>query len=304
MRLFVTGATGVVGTHLVPQLVAKGHSVTAIARSTEKRVRLQTTGATVVELNIFDRVAARRAFERQDAVINLATHMPPSSTRMLLPWEWRENDRVRHEGSRVLVDAALEAGVGRFLQESFAPIYEDGGDGWIDERSPVKPAPYNLTALDAEHSAERFSEAGRTGVVLRFAAFYGSDPFLREVVKLVKRGWSPIPGAANAYWSSVSHVDAASATAAALGVPGGTYNVCDDEPLTRREWVDVVAGAAGAKPPSMIPHWLSALGGRTMELLSRSQRMSNAKLKAASDWQPRYRSAREGLPVAVHGAAN
>ena len=301
MRLFVTGATGVVGSHLVPQLVANGHSVTAIARSPEKRARLDSAGAKVVALDIFDQSAARLAFEGQSAVINLATHMPPSSTRMLLPWEWRENDRVRRIASRVLVDAAIEAGVERFLQESFAPIYEDGGDHWIDESHPVRPAPYNRTVLDAEQSAHRFSAGGRVGVVLRFAAFYGSDPFVRDVVGLVRKGWAPMPGRPGAYWSSVSHVDAASATAAALAIPAGTYNVCDDEPLTRREWVDVVAAEIGVEPPRMLPGWLTGLGGKTMELLGRSQRMSNAKLRTASDWNPRWRTAREGLPAAIRG---
>ena len=301
MRLFVTGATGVVGLHLVPQLVTKGHSVTAVARSPEKRARLDSAGAKVVALDIFDHTAARSAFEGQDVVINLATHMPPSSTRMLFPWEWRENDRIRRIASRVLVDAAIEAGVERFLQESFAPIYEDAGDRWIDESAPVKPAPYNRTVLDAEQSAHRFSAGGRVGVVLRFAAFYGSDPFIADVVRLVKKGWAPMPGRPEAYWSSVSHVDAASATAAALAIPAGTYNVCDDEPLTRRAWVDVVAAAIGVKPPRMLPSWLTSLGGKTMELLGRSQRMSNAKLKAASSLNPRWSTAREGLPAAIRG---
>jgi nucleoside-diphosphate-sugar epimerase len=299
MQIFVTGATGVVGVHVVPRLLAIGHSVSAIGRSEAKRAQLTAAGARAIALDIFDRDAARKALRDHDAVINLATHMPPSATRMLLPWEWRENDHVRREGSAALVDAARDAGVSRFIQESFAPIYEDGGDRWLDENWPVRPAPYNRTVLDAEASAARFTASGRSGVVLRFAAFYGPDQILRETLGVIKKGWSPLPGDGSADWSSVAHVDAASATVAALDVPAGVYNVCDDEPLTRRQWVDVAAAAAGISPPRLLPHLLTALGGKSMELLSRSQRMTNAKLKAASKWAPEWRSARDGLPVAV-----
>jgi 2-alkyl-3-oxoalkanoate reductase len=299
MQIFLTGATGVVGVHVVPRLLSLGYSVTAIGRSDAKRAELTSAGARAIALDIFDRDAARKALRDHDAVINLATHMPPSATRMLLPWEWRENDRVRRDGSAALVDAALDAGVSRFIQESFAPIYEDGGDRWLDESWPVRPAPYNRTVLDAEASAARFTASERAGVVLRFAAFYGPDQILRDTLGVIKKGWSPLPGNGNAYWSSVAHVDAASATVAALDVPAGVYNVCDDEPLTRREWVNVAAVAAGVAPPRLLPHLLATLGGKSIELLSRSQRMTNAKLKAASKWAPKWRSARDGLPAAV-----
>jgi nucleoside-diphosphate-sugar epimerase len=302
-RVLVTGATGVVGIRAVPQLVAAGHVVTAVGRSSGSRARLTELGARPVELDLFDRAAVAHAVEGQDAVVNLATHMPSSTFRMMLPWEWRENDRVRREGAAALVDAAMAAGVQRFVQESFAPIYEDHGDAWIDETWPVRPAPFNTSVLDAERAVARFIRAGGTGVVLRFAGFYGSDPFLRDVVGMVRRGWAPLPGPPEAYWSSIAHEDAATGVVAALGVDPGVYTVCDDEPLTRREWAGVVADAIGVPQPKPVPAWLAALGGKTLALLARSQRMSNAKLKAASGWAPRWRSAREGLPAAVRALA-
>jgi len=298
VRVLVTGATGVVGRLVVPQLLRSGYRVTAIGRTAEKRVELSELGAEAVALDIFDLEAARHAMAGHDAVINLATHMPPSSFRMFLPGAWRENDRVRREGSAVLVHAALHEGVSRFVQESFAPAYEDGGARWIDEQWPQRPARYTRTVLDAERSAAQFTAAGGVGVVLRFAGFYGPDALLRDMVGLVRRGWGPLPGRRDAYWSSVSHEDAASAAVAALDVPAGTYNVCDDEPLTRREWADALAEAAGARRPRLPPGWIASFGG-IIELLSRSQRMTNAKLKAASGWTPHWRSAREGLRSAV-----
>jgi nucleoside-diphosphate-sugar epimerase len=232
-------------------------------------------------------------------VINLATHMPSSSLRMLLPWSWHENDRVRREGSAALVEAALSAGVSRFVQESFAPVYQDGGEQWIDESWPMRPARYNRTVLDAEGSAARFAAGGGEALVLRFADFYGPDALLREMIGMVRRGWSPLVGPAGAYWSSVSHEDAASAVVAALDAPAGTYNVCDDDPLTRRQWAEVLADAAGAPRLRLLPAWLTGFGGSAMELLSRSQRMTNAKLKGATGWTPAWPSAREGLRAAV-----
>ena len=298
-RLLVTGATGVVGRLAIPQLLARGHRVTALGRTAGKRAELTALGADAVALDIFDAEGARRAMAGHDVVINLATHIPSSTFKMLLPWAWRENDRVRREGSATLARVALAAGVSRFIQESFAPVYEDGGARWIDEEWPQRPAPYNHTVLDAERSAAQFTSGGGIGVVLRFAGFYGPDPFLRDMVGVVRRGWGPLAGRAGAYWSSVSHEDAAGAVVAALDVPPGAYNVCDDDPLTRREWVDALADAAGATRPRLVPGWVAAAGGASVELLSRSQRMTNAKLKGASTWTPRWGSAREGLRAAV-----
>lgn len=299
--VLVTGATGVAGRRLLPQLVALGHRVTAVGRTESKRAWIGSVGARAVSFDLLDADAARRALEDAGAtvVVNLATHIPSSSFKMMLPWSWRENDRLRRDGSAALVEAALAAGARRFIQESFAPVYEAGGGEWITETWPQRPAPTNRTVLDAERSAARFTERGGAGVVLRFAGFYGPDPFLREMIGVARKGWAPLPGPPGAYWSSISQDDAASAVLAALDLPAGIYNVCDDEPLTRGEFASVLAGAAGARPPKPFPAWVAALGGKAVELLSRSQRMSNAKIKGACGWSPRWRSAREGLPAAI-----
>jgi nucleoside-diphosphate-sugar epimerase len=294
MRVFVTGATGVIGRRVVPLLVRSGHAVTALSHSATKRAALERAGATVVAADLFDRQALRPLLAGHDAVVNLATHMPSSATRMMLRSFWRENDHIRREGSAALADAAMSAGVGRFLQESFAPVYEDGGDRWIDEQWPIRPTAYNRTVIDAEHSAARFAAGGGAGVVLRFAAFYGSDSrVLHDMLGYVRKGWAPLPGRPDAYISSVSHDDAASAVVAALGVPSGVYNVTDDEPLTRAEWTAALATALGVDPPKPLPGWVSRLGS-TMELLSRSLRISNGKLRAATTWRPRWPSVRDG----------
>ena len=303
-RVLLTGATGVVGVHALPLLLARGFEVTAVGRSEAKRKALESLGARAIALDIFDESAARAALEGIGVVINLATHMPASAMKMLLPWSWKENDRVRREGSSALARAARAAGVRRFMQESFAPIYEDGGDRWIDESWPLRPAPYNRTILDAERSAMRFSEDGGEGVILRFASFYGPDPMLREMIATARRGLAPMAGSPSAYWSSIAHEDAASAVVALVDAPAGIYNVCDNVPLTRREWLGTLCAAAGIKVPRPMPRIMAMLGGKTVELLSRSQRMSNRKLKTATGWSPKYPSAKEGLPAAVRALAS
>ena len=295
MRILVTGATGVIGRRAVPMLVKAGHRVVAAGRNPGRLASLARTGAGTATLDIFDPAAVRRAVEGQDAVINLATHIPPSTLRMMLPGAWRENDRVRREGAANLAEAARDAGVGRFVQESFAPIYEDGGDRWLDESAPVHPVSYNRTVLDAERSAARFGEGGGVCIVLRFAGFYGPDAWhLHDMLKSMRRGIAPLPGRFDAFLSAISHDDAAAAVVRSLELPAGTYNVCDDEPLRRGEWFAAAAEAFGIPMPRPLPAFAARMMGSLGELLSRSQRMSNAKLRA-SGWAPAYPSVREGF---------
>jgi nucleoside-diphosphate-sugar epimerase len=149
--------------------VQAGHSVTALGRTPEKRAYLQGAGAHPAEVDLFDPASVERKLAGHDVVINLATHIPHSGTAMFLPGAWRENDRIRKHGSRILADAAIASGVPRFIQESFALMYADAGEAWIDETGTIQPARYNLSTVDAERSVERVTRAGGTGVVLRFA---------------------------------------------------------------------------------------------------------------------------------------
>ncbi len=299
MRIFLTGATGVIGRRALPLLIGAGHSVTAVVRRPQSHAELVRAGATPIAVDLFAADAVRKTVAGHDAVVNLATHMP-AGYRAFLPGAWAENDRIRRFASANLVDAAMATGATRFIQELFAPVYPDRGDQWIDERTPIAPVRYNRTVADAERSAERFSGSGGAGVVLRFAMFYGPDSwFTRDLIGYVRRGWAPIPGVADAYTSSVSHEDAAAAVVAALGVPPGTYNVVDDEPLRRRELFDLLAGVLGVAPPRLPPPWLKYLFGSLGEMLARSLRISNRRLRERSDWAPRYPSMREGWPAVV-----
>ncbi|HEY1264930.1 MAG TPA: NAD-dependent epimerase/dehydratase family protein [Terriglobales bacterium] len=294
MRIFVTGATGVIGIRAVPQLVKLGHQVTGVGRSPEKRVQLENLGAVPVVVDIFDPVQAGAAVAGHDAVLNLATHIPPGP-KIFLRQAWRENDRIRGIASGVLARAALERGVGTFIQESFAPIYADGGDGWIEESLPVKPVRYNRTLLQAEQAAQSFTNSGGTGIVLRFAGFYGPDAEqVPAMLQMVGKGWSPLPGPRGAFISFVAHDDAASAVVAALRARAGTYNVVDDNPPRRGEFFGWLAELLHAPAPRFLPPWAARLLGSLGEMLTRSERISNRKFCDETGWHPMFRSAREG----------
>jgi nucleoside-diphosphate-sugar epimerase len=305
MKVFLAGSTGVVGRRLVPLLVEAGHEVTGVARSEEKARGLERQGVRPVTVDLFDAGAVSRAVAGHDVVINMATHIP-SSSKVLMPGAFKENNRIRREASRNLSNAAIKAGAERFIQESFAAVYPDRGDEWIDERVPIEPAKYVRTVVDAERAAADFTRrGGGAGVSLRFAFFYGPDnSFTRDIVKLVKKGVAPSVGRAEGFMSSLWIDDGAAAVFAALNVPAGVYNVTDDEPVRRRQAFDALALALGVRSPRMLPEWLTKLMGSVAETLGRSLRLSNARFREASGWSPKVRSVIEGWPLVVNEAEN
>lgn len=299
MKVFVAGATGVLGKRAVALLVGEGHEVRAVARTPEKAELVRRLGATPVTVDLFDRDAVNDAVAGHDVVCNLATHIPPMA-KAGSPGAWAENDRIRREVSRNLVDAALAAGASRYIQESITFPYEDQGDRWIDEDSPFEATGYVSSVGEAEANARRFTEAGGTGVVLRFAAFYGPDSHTtRDQVRLARNGVAAVLGHAGAYQSSISTDDAATAVVAALRAPAGVYNVADDEPLTKRAYADVLAAAVGAPRAVLPPTLVQKVAGGKVAPLMRSQRISNRRFREATGWAPADRSAREGVPPAI-----
>jgi nucleoside-diphosphate-sugar epimerase len=294
MKVFVTGGTGAIGGHAVPALVRAGHMVTALARTPEKATQLSKQGASPITVSMFDRAALTEAFKGHDAVINLATAIPPTA-KFMQTKAWANNDRVRTEGSAAIVDAAIAAGIPRVVQESVSMIYRDGGDAWIDEDWPTDNFPMAHANHAAEASANRFSRAGGVGVVLRFGWFYGPGATHSEqFFALARRHICIMMGPPDSYVSSIHVSDGGAAVVAALMVPAGTYNIVDDEPLTKRAYADALAAAAGKSAWLRAPGRLALLLGDRSTSLTPSLRVSNARFRAASGWLPRYPSAREG----------
>jgi nucleoside-diphosphate-sugar epimerase len=300
MKILLTGATGVIGRRVVPLALACGHDVTAIVRSPPKAAALGLGDARIVQVDLFDASAVMHAVGGHDIVVNLATHMPSSSARMLLRSAWRQNDRIRRLASRNLAAAARGSNVHAFVQESFAPVYPDCGDQWIDETIPISPARYNESIQDAENNALGFSDGGRRGIVLRFGAFYGADArHCMDLIHAVRKGWAPLPGSPNAFVSSVTHEDAARAVIAAFDLPSGIYNITDDEPVSRRDYAGALASALGVPAPRFPPPGFKYLLGSAGRLLARSQRISNRKFRQATGFSCRYPSVRSGWPAVI-----
>ena len=292
--MFLLGGTGAIGGHALPALVAAGHEVSALARTPEKAAAVAAQGAEPVVVSMFDVAALADAFRGHDAVVNLATSMPSMAT-FVFRRAWRPTERVRIEGTAAVVDAALTADVPRLVQESVSMVYPDRGDEWIDEDVEPDPYPNARGNLAAEASATRFGEAGGSGVVLRLGLFYGPGArHSEQFLAMARHHVVPLIGHSESYLSSIHMVDGGSAVVAALHVPAGTYNVVDDEPLTKREYAQALTLAAGKRPWVRGPGRLASLLGHRMASLTRSMRVGNQRFREASGWQPRYPSAREG----------
>ena len=297
LHVFVAGATGVVGLPGVRALTLDGHQVTAVARSPEKAAVLRDLGAEPVAVDLFDAVAVKEATAGHDVIVNLVTKIPPAA-KAWRSGPWAENERIRREVSTHLADAAIANGAQRYVQEALAFAYADHGDTWIDEDEPLD-APVGLDGVvRAEANAARVTAAGAVGVVLRFGNFYGpGSDHARDSLRLGRRRISSALGPGGAYWSPVHSDDAGTAVAASLRAAPGTYNVVDDQPLTRDQNDQALADALGVthlrRPPRTARRALEA----RMAIMTRSIRASNARFRAATGWAPAYPSTREGWPA-------
>src|SRR5688572_13347933 len=222
MNVFVTGATGVLGTPVVRKLVAAGHHMRALSRSEANRAQLTMAGAEPVEADLFNPETLRVAVEGASAVLHLATRIPPANT-ISKRGAWTENDRIRDEGTRNLVDAALAAGVRTLIYPGIVFGYPDSGSDWIDARTPMDHLPWIESSLKAESAVERFTSAGRRGIVLRMGGFYGpSAPSARDIFRAANFGLALFFGASQAYQPLIWVEDAAEAVLAALSAaPAG-----------------------------------------------------------------------------------
>lgn len=297
MNVFLTGATGVIGRSTVARLVAAGHDVRAVARSPQKADALRAAGAEPVTVDLFDADAVKAAVDGSEAVMHLATNVPPvEQSRRTGAWDL--HNRLRTEGTRNLVAAALATGTSRFVKESVSFVYADGGDSWLTEESPLlDPLGMLAPTVDGEQEALAFAGEGRTATVLRFGLFYGDkgNRGTDDMLRFARWRVSLIAGRPGAYMSSIHAHDAAAAAVAALGAPTGVFNVVDDEPLTRREHLDAFTAAFGTKKLHLVPEWLfKAVGGSGAAVLLASQRVSNRTFREATGWAPQYPSAREG----------
>jgi nucleoside-diphosphate-sugar epimerase len=300
VKIFVAGATGVIGRAVVPRLLDAGHTVTGLARSADAAARLAAAGATPARVDLFEPADLELAVFGHDVVVNLATAIPPGSSATKAD-AWVDNNRIRSTGSRNLVRAALVAGAAVYVQESIAFLYPDHGDRWVDPDAGLVPSIWTDAVRDAEANARSFAEigGGRRSVVLRFGGFYSADSeHTRLLHRAAVRGFSLDLGRHDAYFPVIHVDDAATAVVAALHAPSGTYDVVDDEPMTRREHAEVWSQALHRRV-RRLPAWSRRLTGVAAATGARSMRVSNRAFREATGWQPAHPSVRESLPRIV-----
>lgn len=285
-RVFVTGATGVLGRRVVPLLVEAGHRVTAVVRTAEKAAAARAAGATPLEVDLFDGAAVREAIAGHDAIAQLATHIPTGPTAALRS-AWHANDRLRGVAAPTIAAAAVEAGVGRFIQESITFPYLDGGHEWIGEQHERVYYWGNECTVTAESAAAQVTTAGGVGIVLRFALFMAPDSaHMHGFISAARRGLFTLVGTPDSYVSFVHIDDAAQAVMSALNAPPGTYNVAEPEPLRREAHRDTLAQVVGRRRLQPVPSLVVRAGGDAADSVARSHRISSQHLREATGWAP------------------
>ena len=308
MRVFVAGASGAIGTRLVPQLIDRGHEVIGSSTSPESAERVRRLGAKPVLLDLLDAEAVRKAIlaMQPDAIVHEATALADAKFTRNFDRTFAQTNRLRIEGTDNLLAAAREAGVERFVAQSFASYRNAREGGPVKtEDDPLDPSPVPSMregSAAMAHLDRAVTEAG--GIVLRYGLFYGAPN--DGLIEPVRKRQFPIIGNGGGVSSWIHLDDAAAATVIALEHDGpAIYNIVDDEPAPAREWLPVYAEALGAKPPRHFPRWLARLvaGEAAVMMGTEARGASNAKAKRELGWQPRYASWRQGFRAAYASGA-
>lgn len=302
MKVLVAGASGAIGTQLIPLLHEAGHSVLGVAHSKHGAEGVRALGAEAVVVDLLDRESVDDALAGRsaDAIIHQASGLSRTPMRHR---DLRPTNALRTRGTRNLLSAARALGVRRFVTQSFflGYGYHDHGSVRVDESHP-----FGQTTGDAfdEHlhamrvnEEQVFEAADIEGVALRYGLFYGNDRSTRGMRAQLLRRRLPVPRT-TAVTSLIHLEDAASCTIAALerGRPGHAYNVADDHPLPLGEFIGTLAEIVGAPRPPTIPGWvLRPLPYAHAFMVTSSIRMSADKAKADLGWTPRYPTSRDGL---------
>ena len=308
MRVFVTGATGALGRHLVPALVAEGHEVIATTKTPAKAAGLRAAGAVPVILDGLDRdaVIAGVLAASPDVIVHEMTALASMRSLRQPDKVFATTNALRTQGTDNLLAAAAQAGTRRVIAQSYVSANARTGNLVKTEDDPIDtdPVPGARLALAAiRHVEETVPRVAPEGIVLRYGSFYGpgASDILLDTVR--KRQW-PIIGGGTGIWSFIEITDATAATLAAVshGAPG-VYNVADSDPAPVSEWLPYLAGVLGAKPPLRVPVWLGRLlaGEFIVAQMTRARGSSNEKARKELGWEPRYPSWREGFRAWVSG---
>jgi nucleoside-diphosphate-sugar epimerase len=307
VKVFVAGATGAMGRQLVPGLVGAGHVVVGMTRKRSNQALLRDLGATPVVADGLDPGAVTAAVgdAEPDVIVHQLTAITALDIRHF-DRDFAQTNRLRTEGTDLLLAAGRAMGVRRFVAQSYTgwPYARTGGPV-KDEQDPLDPTPARAmrnTLAAIRHLETAVTGADwTTGIVLRYGAFYGPGTSLSpggEQFEMVSRRKFPVVGDGAGVWSFIHIADAAEATIAAVQHgERGIYNVVDDEPAPVREWLPALAREIGAPKPWRVPRWVGRLlAGESAEVMMTDVRgASNAKAKRELNWKPSHPSWRSGF---------
>jgi len=302
MRVFVAGATGVLGRRLVRQLTARGHAAVGLVRTEVGDRTVRSNGGVPKRADLFDADSLTKAAEGCDVVVHAATAIPAKVRTSL--GDWALNDRIRREGTRCLTTAAARAQAAAYLQESVVWAVRGPNGAPFDEMAPPVHDPVLASALDGERIAkEAGTEYGFRSAVLRCGNFYAADSWHTRILgEALQRGRPAIVGRGAAVWSLLHADDAASAfVTASEGNRSGTWHVVDDRPVTMSEYIGTLATKLGARAPRHVPRWLAriVLGRYAVDFLSSTFSTSSARFRDDFGWRPAFPTISEGLDEVV-----
>jgi nucleoside-diphosphate-sugar epimerase len=310
MRVFVAGGSGALGRRLVPQLVARGHQVTATTTSAAKLGLLQELGAQGVVMDGLDPMSVGEAVAaaKPDAIVHEMTGLSlahAGKPNFRHPERFGAvTNRLRTEGTDHLLAAAEATGVSHLVAQSVATWPANREAGLVAEDEPLRLqelAPkMRIVAAPLRHVEDVVVKAG--GAALRYGGFYGPGGGVESQIDLVRKRRLPIIGGGTGYFSWVHVDDAASATVAAVEQrASGVFNIVDDEPAPVSEWLPYLAACVGAKRPLRIPKWLvrPLAGEMGVAIMTEGRPFSNAKAKRELGWELRYPSWRQGFKEAL-----
>jgi nucleoside-diphosphate-sugar epimerase len=294
MRIFVAGGSGAIGIPLVRSLVKAKHEVMALTKSPEKQQMIRNLGAKPVVADALDGAALHTMVEAAHPthVIHELTAIPSGGVRKAS--ELAATNRLRIEGTRNLLSAAIAAGAARIVVGSFAPMQGVGRDVPQDVQDSV------AAVRSMESQTLEVSRSGRIeGIVLRYGLFYGrGNPATEKMISLVRRRMLPVVHGDHSLLPWINIADAVSATVAALdhGQPGGVYDIVDDKPMSMTEVVQAIAEYAGARPPRTVPHWLMRLSAPYLAMMvGMYLPLLNQKARTELAWHPLFPTWRDGL---------
>jgi nucleoside-diphosphate-sugar epimerase len=308
MKVLVAGATGALGSQLVPRLVAAGHDVTGMTRSPARAAAVRRLGATPVVADALDPDAVAHAVAEAapQVIVHELTALSGAIDLRHFERSFALTNRLRTEGTDHLLAAGRAAGVERFVIQSFAgwPFARSGGPVKTED-DPLDPAPAApmRTTFDAIRHLEAAVLGARwtQGVVLRYGGFYGPGTSMArdgEHLAQIRKRRFPVVGDGAGVWSFIHIEDAADATLAAVERGRrGIYHIVDDEPAPVAEWLPAVAGTLGAKPPRHVPRAVGRLlaGEAAAVMMTEVRGASNAKAKRELGWRPAHASWRDGF---------